>query len=467
MTTRPLLVIILAAGKGTRMRSARPKVLHEIAGRSMLGHVVASATELGASAIAVVIGPDMDDVRREALRWAPAASIFVQEAQAGTGDAVRAAGPAIAAHDGDVLVLYADTPLITVATLGRMRERLAQGADIVVLGFRAADPTGYGRLITQESGILVAIREHNDASPAERAIEFCNSGVLAFRGQNLSGLLASLDNRNAKGEFYLTDTVAIGRARNLTAVALACEESEVLGINNRVQLAEAEALCQHRLRERAMLGGVTMRDPASVYLAFDTRFGQDVTIEPNVVFGPGVEVGERVTVRAHSHLEGVRIGDGAQVGPFARLRPGTVLAAGARIGNFVEVKAAEIGEGAKVNHLSYIGDASVGAKANVGAGTITCNYDGYFKHRTEIGSGAFIGSNSALVAPVRIGVDAYIGSGSVVTRDVADGDLALTRATQDVRPGWATRFRERMARIKAERDARRDGRKGGGGDEHH
>ncbi len=446
LNERPPLVVILAAGKGTRMRSDRPKVLHELAGLSLLGHVLALSEALGCAHPAVVVGPDMAAVEAEALRLLPGASICRQERQAGTADAVRAAERAIMAHDGDVLVLYGDTPLLTAPTCRRMREALGKGAGVVVLGFEPEDPTGYGRLIRDEAGNLLAIREHNDASETERAIGLCNSGVMGFDARTLLSLVAAIGNDNAKGEYYLTDAVAIARERGLVVSTLTCDEAEVLGINDRSELARAEGIWQARARTRAMRAGVSMQAPETVFLSHDTELGRDVTIEPHVVFGPGVTVGDGVRIKAFSHLEGARIAPGATIGPYARLRPGAEIGPDVRIGNFVEVKQATIAAGAKVNHLSYIGDASVGAKANIGAGTITCNYDGFAKHRTEIGAGAFIGSNSALVAPVRIGAGAYVGSGSVISKDVAGDALALTRAPQSERPDWAARFRRRHER---------------------
>jgi bifunctional UDP-N-acetylglucosamine pyrophosphorylase/glucosamine-1-phosphate N-acetyltransferase len=451
--SRPLLTVILAAGKGTRMRSARPKVLHRIAGRSMLGHVLALAGDAGADTLAVVVGPGMDGVREEALAAAPGATVFVQEAQLGTADAVRAARAAIAAHTGDLLVLFADTPLITATTIGKLRAELDRGAAVAVLGFEAREPGSYGRLVTDADGSLKAIREAKDASPAELGIRLCNSGVMAFRLDQPLAVLDKIGNANAKGEFYLTDAIEIVRAQGGRAGVVVCEEDEVLGVNARSELAEAEAIWQRRARRRAMDGGVTLIAPETVWLSFDTVLGADVLIEPNVFFGPRVTVGDGAEIKANSYLEGAEVGPGARVGPFARLRPGAVLGRDVHVGNFVEVKNVAMGDGAKANHLSYLGDGSIGAKANIGAGTIFCNYDGFFKHKTEVGEGAFVGSNSALVAPVRIGAGAYIGSGSVITRDVAADALALERSAQDERPGWAQKFRAAMARRKAARTA--------------
>ena len=445
---RSLLIVVLAAGKGTRMKSARPKVLHEVAGRSMLGHVLTLAETAGAAKIAVVIGPDMDGVRAEVGKRAPGASVYVQQNQAGTADAVLAAREALAAHSGDVMVLYGDTPLIQPETVDKLKAALAKGAGVAVLGFHAADPTGYGRLVTDGSGALAAIREEKDASPEERAITLCNSGVLAFALPNLVGLLDRIGNANAKGEYYLTDAVEIARADGAKTAVVSCPETEVLGVNARDQLAVAERLFQVRKRAAAMAGGATLIAPETVWFSHDTRLGRDVVVEPNVFFGQGVTVGDNVTIRANSHIEGASIEEGARVGPFARLRPGARLGRDVHIGNFVEVKNVTMGDGSKANHLAYVGDGTVGKDANIGAGTIFCNYDGFNKHMTEIGDGAFIGSNSALVAPIKIGAGAFIGSGSVITKNVSADALALERAPQEERPGWAAKFRTMMARRK-------------------
>jgi bifunctional UDP-N-acetylglucosamine pyrophosphorylase/glucosamine-1-phosphate N-acetyltransferase len=447
--SRPLLTVILAAGKGTRMRSQLPKVLHRIAGRSMLGHVLALSQSVGGDKLAVVIGPDMDSVRKEALGAAPGAQVFVQQNQAGTADAVLAAREAIAAHTGDLLVLFADTPLLTPETISKLLGELDRGAQLAVLGFEARDPGSYGRLVTAADGTLTAIREAKDASPAELAIRLCNSGVMAFRLDAPLDVLGRIGNANAKGEFYLTDAVEIVRAQGGRAAVVVCAEDEVLGVNSRRELATAEAIWQSRARNRIMDAGVTLIAPETVWLSVDTVLGRDVVVEPNVFFGPGVTVEDGAEIKANSYLEGARIGAGARVGPYARLRPGAVLGRDVHVGNFVEVKNVTLGDGAKANHLSYLGDGAVGAKANIGAGTIFCNYDGFFKHKTEVGEGAFVGSNSALVAPVKIGAGAYIGSGSVITKDVAADALALERSGQEERPGWAQKFRIMMARRKA------------------
>jgi bifunctional UDP-N-acetylglucosamine pyrophosphorylase/glucosamine-1-phosphate N-acetyltransferase len=449
MTKHDVLTIVLAAGKGTRMQSARPKVLHAIAGRPMLAHVLALVQQTAPGKLAVVVGPGMSDVEAATLAIAPHARIFVQSEQRGTADAVLAARDALDAHTGDVLVLYADTPLIEPQTVGRLLDTLAGGASVAVLGFEAADPTGYGRLLTDAEGRLDAIREHKDATPAERAVRFCNSGVMAFRGPGLLDRLGRIGCGNAKSEYYLTDIVEVSRADGLHVAAIACREDEVLGVNARDQLAAAEAIYQRRARAHAMAHGATLVAPESVWFSFDTRLGRDVLVEPNVIFGPGVTVEDGCEIRAHSHLEGAHVGAGSRIGPFARLRPGAMTGRNVHVGNFVELKNTTMADGAKANHLAYLGDGTVGADANIGAGTIFCNYDGFFKHRTEIGEGAFVGSNSALVAPVRIGAGAYIGSGSVITKDVAAGALALERNAQEERPGWAAKFRQMMQRRKA------------------
>jgi bifunctional UDP-N-acetylglucosamine pyrophosphorylase/glucosamine-1-phosphate N-acetyltransferase len=441
------LTVVLAAGKGTRMKSNLPKALHKIAGRSLVGHVLAQSREAVAGDVAVVVGPGMDNVAAECAAQAAGARAFLQPAQQGTADAVLAAREAIA-EAGDVFVLFCDTPLIEAATLAAMTAALDAGANITVLGFEAADPTGYGRLLTSADGELLAIREHNDATEEERAISLCNSGVMAFRVPNLLGLLDQIEPKNAKGEYYLTDAIELARRAGLKAVAVKSAEEELLGINDRRQLAVAEAVYQRRFRDRVMEEGATLIAPETVWFAYDTKIGRDVIIEPNVFFGPGVEIDDDVVIRANSHIEGARIARGARIGPFARLRPGADLGAHVHIGNFVEVKNVAMGEGAKANHLAYLGDGAVGAGANIGAGTIFCNYDGFFKHRTEVGKGAFVGSNSALVAPVRIGDGALVGAGSVISRDVPENALAIERSEQSTREGWAEKFRIVMKRRK-------------------
>jgi bifunctional UDP-N-acetylglucosamine pyrophosphorylase / glucosamine-1-phosphate N-acetyltransferase len=437
---RTCLSVVLAAGEGTRMRSALPKVLHPVAGRSLLAHVLNALRTAGGTRIAVVIGPGHEEVGAEAMRIVPDAEVVMQRERRGTAHATLTARSAIARGADDILVVFGDTPLIRPQTLARLRSALAAGAAVVVLGFRPGDATGYGRLVL-DGEELVAIREEADASPAERAIGLCNAGLMGLAGKNALAMLERIGNANAKGEFYLSDAVAIARQMGLKTVAIEVEEDDVRGINTKAQLAEAEAVAQQRLRKAALDAGVTMVAPETVYLSADTKLGRDVVIEPHVVFGPGVVVEDDAVIHSFSHLAGAHVGKGASVGPFARLRPGTRLGEGARIGNFVEVKEAVIEAGAKANHLTYIGDARVGAHANVGAGTITCNYDGAAKHRTEIGKGAFIGSNSALVAPVRIGDGAYIGSGSVITANVPADALAVARGRQVVKEGWASRLR--------------------------
>jgi bifunctional UDP-N-acetylglucosamine pyrophosphorylase/glucosamine-1-phosphate N-acetyltransferase len=423
------------------MRSSRPKVLHAVAGRSLLAHVLAALRAAGGTDTAVVVGPDREDVAAEAHAVLPDAQVFVQRERRGTAHAVLAARSAIEHGADDILVVFGDTPLILPQTLDRLRAALAGGAAVAVLGFKPADPAGYGRLVTRGDELL-AIVEHADADETQRAIPLCNGGLMAFDGRTALDILQRIDNDNRKGEFYLTDAVAIARDMKLRTVALEVTEDEVSGINTKAQLAEAEATLQRRLRQAALEAGVTLIAPDTVHLAADTKLGKDVTVEPYVVFGPGVTVEDGATIRSFSHLQGAHVGPGAIVGPFARLRPGAKLEQGVHIGNFVEIKEALIEAGAKANHLTYIGDARVGAGANVGAGTITCNYDGAAKHRTDIGKGAFIGSNSALVAPVSVGDGAYIGSGSVITTDVPADALAIGRGRQTVKEGWAKRLRD-------------------------
>jgi bifunctional UDP-N-acetylglucosamine pyrophosphorylase / glucosamine-1-phosphate N-acetyltransferase len=442
MAHSPLLVIVLAAGKGVRMRSALPKVLHPIGGRSMLAHVLTTVGALGAQRIAVVVGPGMDAVRSAVAAAAPGAETFEQAEQHGTAHAVLAARAAIGRHAGTVLVLFADTPLAEAATLRRMLDALDGGADIAVLGFEPEDPAGYGRLVLDGRGRVAAIREDKDASEAERRLRLCNAGAMAFRVQDLAGLLGRIGNANVKAEYYLTDAPAIASGDGLVAVPIACSAEEALGVNSRAQLAAAEAVFQRRARARAMDAGATLIAPETVWLSYDTQIGRDVVIEPNVFFGPGVVVEDEVHILANCHIAGARIAKGARVGPFARLRPGADIGPDAHIGNFVEVKNARVEAGAKANHLAYIGDGRVGEGANIGAGTIFCNYDGFEKHFTDVGKGAFVGSNSALVAPVRIGDGAYVGSGSVITKDVEADALALERSAQEQRPGWAAKFRK-------------------------
>jgi bifunctional UDP-N-acetylglucosamine pyrophosphorylase/glucosamine-1-phosphate N-acetyltransferase len=440
MSVRSCLAIVLAAGEGARMRSALPKVLHAIAGRSLLAHVLRAVAETKVTAAAVVVGPNQEAVAAEAERVLPGAQCFVQHERRGTAHAVLAARPALERKADDILIIYGDTPLIRAATLNKLRAPLAAGAAVVVLGFRPADPSGYGRLVVNGKK-LTAIREEADASEAEKAIGLCNGGIMALAGTHALSILDRIGDNNRKREFYLTDAVEIARSMKLDAAVVEAEEDDVRGINTKAQLAEAEAVLQQRLRKAALEAGVTMVAPDTVFLSADTTFGKDVVIEPYVVFGDEVTVEDGAVIHAFSHLAGAHVGKKCSVGPFARLRPGTRLGEGARIGNFVEIKEAMIAAGAKANHLSYIGDASVGANANIGAGTITCNYDGTAKHHTTIGQDAFIGSNTALVAPVEIGDGAYVGSGSVITGNVPADALALARARQVVKEKWATRLR--------------------------
>ena len=443
MSDRSCQVVILAAGEGTRMNSSLPKVMHPVAGLPLLGHVLAAASSVGADRIAVVAPPNAAAVAKMVRDHRPVVEMFVQEERRGTAHAVLAARRALEMPADDVLVLYGDTPLLSGDTLARMREALAKGAAIVVLGFAASDPSGYGRLIV-DNGTLRAIREENDATAAERRAKLCNGGVMAFRGDQVLTLLDRIEADNKGGEYYLTDAVELANAAGLVAVVVEADEDEVRGVNSRAELAAVERVWQERRRQAALAAGVTMIAPETVHFAHDTEIGRDVVIEPNVVFGPGVSIAEGATLRSFSYLEGARVAADAVIGPFARLRPGAVINDGAKVGNFCEVKNANIGAGAKVNHLTYIGDAVVGAAANIGAGTITCNYDGIAKYRTEIGAGSFVGSNSALVAPVTIGDNAYIASGSVITEDVEEGALALARGRQVNKPGWVKKFRSRQ-----------------------
>ncbi len=452
MVERTCLAIVLAAGEGTRMRSARAKVLHPIAGQSLLAHVLTSVRQAGGSAIAVVVGPDAAPVSAEAMQVVPDAEIFVQTERRGTAHAVLAAAAALEHGADDVLVIFGDTPLIRPHTLRNMREALAKGAAIAVLGFRAKDPTGYGRLVL-EGTELVAIREELDATPQERTINLCNGGLMAFAGKTALAILKRIGNDNRKGEFYLTDAIAIAREMKLKSVVIETEEDDVRGINTKAQLAETEAALQQRLRKAAMEAGVTLIAPETVFLAADTKFGRDVTVEPYVVFGPGVTVEDNAVIRSFSHLDHAHVGKGALVGPYARLRPGAKLGADVHIGNFVEIKEAVIEDGAKANHLAYIGDARLGAGSNFGAGAIVCNYDGATKYRTDIGKGAFIGSNAALVAPVTIGDGAYVATGSVITHTVPPDALAIARERQVVKEGGASRIRAIKAAAKPKRGA--------------
>jgi bifunctional UDP-N-acetylglucosamine pyrophosphorylase / glucosamine-1-phosphate N-acetyltransferase len=441
MTTRSSLTVVLAAGEGTRMRSSLPKVLHPVASQSLLAHVLRAAPSGPGSRLAVVIGPDHQAVAEEARKIRPDAETFVQRERLGTAHALLAARQAIAYGADDLLVAFGDTPLISAETFERLRAPLKDGAALTVLGFRAVDPTGYGRLLMQDDK-LVAIREQADATPEERNITLCNAGVMAFDGKTALKILDRIGNANSKGEYYLVDAVAIVRDMGLEAVVIETGEDEVRGINTKAQLAEAEAVMQARLRKAAMEAGVTLIAPETIFLAADTSFGKDVTIEPFVVIGPGVTIDDGTVIHSFSHIVQSKIGKKTSVGPYARMRPGTSLGDGGKIGNFVETKAATLEAGVKVNHLSYIGDAEVGANSNIGAGTITCNYDGFFKHKTIIGTGAFVGTNTSLVAPVTVGAGAYIGSGSVITKDVPDDAMAVERSQQSTREGGAKRYRE-------------------------
>jgi bifunctional UDP-N-acetylglucosamine pyrophosphorylase / glucosamine-1-phosphate N-acetyltransferase len=444
------LAIVLAAGEGTRMRSSMPKVLHPIAGRSMLGHVLATVGESVADRASVVIGPGRDDVAAEAAKIFPGSSVHVQTDRLGTAHAALHAKFDIAQGSDVIIILFADTPLVRAETITQLRDAILAGAAVAGLGFRAKDPTGYGRFIMNGESLL-AIREHKDASAEERKIDLCNAGLMALDGRKALSILEMIGNANAQKEFYLTDAVEVAIAQGWTAVAVEAPEDEVMGVNDRVQLSIAEGIMQNRLREAAMRNGVTLIDPSTVFFSYDTKIGRDVIVEPNVFIGKGVTISDRAIIHASSHLEGTNIGEGAHVGPFARLRPGANLAKGAKVGNFVEIKNADIGEGAKVSHLTYIGDAHIGSGANIGAGTITCNYDGYFKYKTVIGKNAFVGSNSSLVAPVTIADGAYIGSGSVITDGVPEGALALSRVRQSNKLGWAERFNAVMSEKKAKK----------------
>ena len=445
MIDEDAVAIVLAAGLGTRMHSARPKVMHEVAGQAMLAHVLDAARKAGLGRHIVVTGPESDEVRSLTQGDQGQTSFVMQADRRGTGHAVLTARPAIAPEMRSVFILYGDTPLVRPETILAMQQGM-EDADIVLLAFSPEDPTGYGRVVRDASGQVVAIREHADASEEERAISSCWSGLMAFSAASMLQLLDDLQPHNAQGELYLTEIIEIAHARGLVTACHDVDSIDVIGVNSRAELAVAEAHMQARLRSRAMEGGVTLIAPETVHFSYDTVLARDVVVEPNVIFAPGVSVGEGTRIRANCHLEDAEVGKGAIIGPFARLRPGARIANKAHVGNFVEIKNAVLGEGAKTNHLTYIGDASVGADVNIGAGTITCNYDGFHKHRTEIGAGAFVGSNSALVAPVSIGKGAYIASGSVVTGNVEDNALAVARGRQENKPDWANKFRALHAR---------------------
>jgi bifunctional UDP-N-acetylglucosamine pyrophosphorylase/glucosamine-1-phosphate N-acetyltransferase len=438
---RKRAAVILAAGQGTRMKSPTPKVLHAIGGRALLDHAIDAALALDCERVVVVVGAHSPKVGEHVrARLGPDAAV-VQDPPLGTGHAVLAAREALADFDGDVVVTYADCPLLTAPVIEPLFDLRAKSADVAVLGFEAADPGAYGRLILAPGQVLLRIVEAKDADDTVRQVKHCNSGVLAADRALLFDLLAQVGNANAKGEYYLTDVVGLAHDRGLSTRAAFAPEAAVQGVNSQAELAAAEAVWQGGRRAGFLVEGVTMSAPDTVHLCWDTRLAAGVTVEPFVVFGPGVSVATGAVIKAFSHLEGAVVGEGALIGPYARLRPGAEIGPEAHIGNFVEVKKVKVGAGAKANHLSYLGDGSVGAKANIGAGTIFCNYDGFDKFETHVGAGAFIGSNSALVAPVRIGEGAMTGSGSVITRDVADGALALGRGVQTDKPGWAANFR--------------------------
>ena len=441
MTARA--AVILAAGQGTRMRSSLPKVLHRVGGRTLLDRAIDAAQTLGCERIVVVAGAHSPEVARHAAERLGPDSVAIQDPPLGTGHAVRAAESALAGFTGDVVVTYADTPLLDAKGVEPVFEA-RRNADLVVLGFEAKDPLAYGRLVVDPHGGLLRIVEAKEADHAVLQIKRCNSGVLAAPAPLLFSLLAEVTNKNAKGEFYLTDVVAIARERRLNVRVVYTEEVKVQGVNSQSELADAEGVFQRRARKRMLDSGVGMQAADTIMLSWDTDIAPGAVVEPYVVFAPGVKVETGATIRAFSHLEGATVREGAIVGPYARLRPGADIGKGAHIGNFVEVKNVQVGDGAKANHLSYLGDGSVGAGANIGAGTIFCNYDGFTKARTHVGANAFIGSDTALVAPVSVGDGAYIGSGSVITEDVAADALAIARGRQVEKPGWAAAFRAKQ-----------------------
>jgi bifunctional UDP-N-acetylglucosamine pyrophosphorylase / glucosamine-1-phosphate N-acetyltransferase len=441
--------VILAAGQGTRMRSTLPKVLHQVGGRAMLDWTIDLARSLGCERIIVVCSASGQAVQDHVAQVLGEDAIAIQDPPQGTGHAVLSARAALSDFAGDLVVLYGDTPLIPASAVEALFSELEAGAAVGVLGFNAEHPGAYGRLITDASGGLDAIVEAKDASPEQLAVTFCNSGVMAASAPTMFELLARVTNDNANGEYYLTDIVGLSRSDGKACRAVSCDEVDVLGVNSRVELAQAERAFQDRKRQQLLLSGVTMTAPDTVFFSYDTEIEADVILEPGVVFAPGVRIRRGARIRAYSHLEGADVATDCVVGPYARLRPGAVLEAGVRVGNFVEVKNTRMGEGAKANHLAYLGDGDVGAAANIGAGTIFCNYDGFLKYQTTVGAGAFIGSNSALVAPVEIGAGAYVGSGSVVTKNVAPDALAVARGRQMEKAGWGSSFRAKMAAIKA------------------
>ena len=448
-TPRPFAAVILAAGKGTRMKSDLHKVLHPIAGRPMLMHLLAGIEALGPVAEVVVVGAGREQVEKAVA--ARGARVALQEPQLGTAHAVSQAESVLESFDGDVLILYGDVPMVQTETCAKMLARLHEHDRpvAVALGFRPDDALAYGRIIADEHGVIAKMVEFKDATDEERAVDFCNSGLMAIRGADLWPLLKRVDNQNMAGEFYLPDIIMLALEDGRQSAVIEAEAWEVAGANSRAEVAGLEADWQRRRRAQAMAEGASLIAPETVWFSWDTKLGRDVTIEPNVFFGPGVSVADGAVIHAFSHLEGATVASKAAIGPFARLRPGADIGEKAKVGNFVEVKKATLGAGAKANHLSYIGDGDVGAGANIGAGTIFCNYDGFFKYKTVVGEGAFVGSNSALVAPVTIGKGAIVAAGSVVTSDVAADALALVRPAQEEKPGWAARFRARMAAKKA------------------
>ncbi|HYD44199.1 MAG TPA: bifunctional UDP-N-acetylglucosamine diphosphorylase/glucosamine-1-phosphate N-acetyltransferase GlmU [Phenylobacterium sp.] len=447
MTARA--AVILAAGEGTRMKSPTPKMLHRLAGRALIDHAIDAAEAAGCERVVVVVGAHSPAVAAHVKARLGDAAVAVQDPPLGTGHAVLSAREALAGFDGDVVVTLGDCPLLTPEAVAPLWKLRAEGADVAVLGFEAADPTGYGRLILAPKGVLLRIVEQRDATENERQVRHCNSGVIAADRARLFELLAEVRNDNAKGEYYLTDIVGVAHARGLSTRAAFAPEANTAGVNSQAQLAELEAVWQAQRRAALMEEGVAMSAPHTVFLSWDTWIGPGAVVEPNVVFGPGVTVEGEAQIRAFSHLEGAIVRAGAIVGPYARLRPGADIGEAAHIGNFVEVKKVKVGQGAKANHLAYLGDGSVGEGANIGAGTIFCNYDGFDKYETHVGAGAFIGSDTALVAPVRVGEGAYTGSGSVITKDVSPDALALARGQQVEKAGWAAAFRERKRAEKA------------------
>jgi bifunctional UDP-N-acetylglucosamine pyrophosphorylase/glucosamine-1-phosphate N-acetyltransferase len=445
----PIAVVILAAGMGSRMKSDLPKVLHKVAHAPLLVHAMRAASDLEPERTVIVTGHGSELVAAAAAEQDETAVTVIQSEQLGTAHAVDQAREVLADFDGDVLVLYGDTPFIRPETMQAMIAKRSEGHGVVVLGFTAADPARYGRLIMSDDGNLDEIVEFKDATDAQRDVDFCNSGVICADSKLMFDLISEVGNTNASGEYYLTDLPALARKRGMTCSAVECAEAETMGVNSRIDLAVAENVFQEHARTALLTEGVTMTAPETVFVAYDTIIGRDVIVEPNVVFGPDVTIESGAIIRAFSHLEGCHVSNHCIVGPYARLRPGAELANGAKIGNFVEVKNAQIGEGAKINHLSYVGDAEIGEAANIGAGTVTCNYDGYFKHKTTIGAGAFIGSNTMLVAPVKIGAEALTASGSVITKDVPDGALAVGRGIQVNKAGLALRLMNKLKAAKA------------------